>query len=168
MKVILAVMSTTWAVMCTTWAVVKIRPEFLGIHFMKGSVEEKFQNNREIRSPDDNLCDQNELSEDIVVSRQLLVCFDILTRKVAAHVNVMNQGWLRQDVVTPSGAAGLRYARGALVTSSDSAIAIWRTTAVTLFAIYRHSSNVIETDMNIITCFTRKECIVDFKSRKFR
>lgn len=34
---------------------------FLGNHFMKGSEEEEFQNNREIRLPDDNLCDQNEL-----------------------------------------------------------------------------------------------------------
>ena len=54
------------------------------------------------------------------------------------------------------------------MTSSEAAIAIWRTTAVTLFAIYRQSSDVIETDMNIIACFTRKEYIVDFKSRKFR
>ena len=51
---------------------------------MKGSEEEKFQNNRELRSPDDNLCDQNELSEDIVVSRQLLVCFDIHMRTLRA------------------------------------------------------------------------------------
>ena len=63
---------------------------------------------------------------------------------------------------------GLNYTRGALVTSSEKAIARWRTTAVTLFAIYRQSSDVIETDMNIITCFKRKEYIVDFKSRKFR
>ena len=32
--------------------------------------KKKFQNNREIRSPDDNLCDQNELSEDILASRR--------------------------------------------------------------------------------------------------
>ena len=32
--------------------------------------KKKFQNNREIRSADDNLCDQNELSEDIVASRR--------------------------------------------------------------------------------------------------
>lgn len=44
---------------------------------MKGSEEEEFQNNIEIRLPDDNLCDQIELSEDIVVSSKLLVCFDI-------------------------------------------------------------------------------------------
>ena len=43
---------------------------------MKGSEEEEFQNNREIRLPDDNLCDQNELIEDIVPP-QVLVCFDI-------------------------------------------------------------------------------------------
>lgn len=82
---------------------------------------------------------------------------------------VMSQGrYVRtsgQDVVTPP--TGLNYTRGALVTSSESAIARWRTTAVTLFAIYRQSSDVIETDINIITCFTRKEYIVDFKSRKF-
>ena len=41
----------------------------------------------------------------------------------------------RQDVVTPP--TGLNYTRGALVTSSESAIARWWTTAVTLFAIYR-------------------------------
>ena len=35
---------------------------------MKGSEEEEFQNNREIRLPDDNLCDQNELIEDTVLS----------------------------------------------------------------------------------------------------
>lgn len=44
---------------------------------MKGSEEEEFQNNIEIRLPDDNLFDQNELSENIVVSPQLLVCCDI-------------------------------------------------------------------------------------------
>ena len=42
---------------------------------MKGSEEEEFQNNIEIRSPDDNLCDQNELSEDIVVSPQYTCLF---------------------------------------------------------------------------------------------
>ena len=110
-----------------------------------------------------------------MVSRRLLVCFDI---QIWAHVNVMNQGRITSRCrVTPTGLppilpaesiASLRYARGVLVTSSEAAIAIWRTTAVTLFAIYRQSSDVIETDMNIIARFTRKEYIVDFKSRKFR
>ena len=52
----------------------------LGKSFYERLWRRKFQNNREIRSPDENLCDQNELSEDIVVSRQLIVCFDTTRR----------------------------------------------------------------------------------------
>ena len=63
----------------------------MGNHFIKGSKGKNSQNNREIRSPNDDLCDQNELSEDIVVSRRLLVCIHIHIRKVEGHVNVMNQ-----------------------------------------------------------------------------
>ena len=48
-----------------------------------------------------------------------------------------------------------------------SVIAIWRTILVTPFATYQQSSDVIEPDMNIITCFTCEEYIVEFKSRKF-
>ena len=89
-------------------------------------------------------------------------------RKIEAHVYVMSQGrYVRTSRPDVTSRTGLNYTRGALVTSSESAIARWRTTAVTLFAIYRQSSDVIETDINIITCFTRKEYIVDFKSRKF-
>ena len=40
-----------------------------------------------------------------------------------------------------------------------SAIAIWRTVPVSPFAIYQQSSDVIEPDMNIITCFTCEEYI---------
>ena len=54
----------------------------LGKSFHERLWRRKFQNNREIRSPDENLCDQNELSEDIVVSRQSIVCFDIHTRRL--------------------------------------------------------------------------------------
>ena len=32
----------------------------------------------------------------------------------------------------------------------------------------RFTNDVIEPDMNIITCFTREEYIVEFESRKFR
>ena len=45
----------------------------LGKSFHERLWRRKFQNNREICSPDENLCDQNELSEDIVVSRQSIV-----------------------------------------------------------------------------------------------
>ena len=48
-----------------------------------------------------------------------------------------------------------------------SAIPIWWTILVTLFTIYLQSSNVIEPDMNIITCFTYEEYIVESRSRKF-
>ena len=48
-----------------------------------------------------------------------------------------------------------------------SAISIWWTILVTLFTIYLQSSDVIEPDMNIITCFTCEEYIVEPKSRKF-
>ena len=36
-------------------------------------------------------------------------------------------------------------------------IAIWRTIPISPFAIYQQSSNVVEPDMNIITCFTSEE-----------
>ena len=45
---------------------------------------------------------------------------------------------------------------------------IWRTIPVIPFAIYQQSSDVIESDMNIITYFTCEVYIVEFKSRKFR
>ena len=49
-----------------------------------------------------------------------------------------------------------------------SAIPIGPTIPVTPFTIYQQSSDVIELDMNIITCFSYEEYIVEFKSRKFR
>ena len=49
-----------------------------------------------------------------------------------------------------------------------SAIPIGRTIPVTPFTIYQQSSDVIELDMNITTCFSCEEYIVEFKSRKFR
>ena len=42
----------------------------------KALKKKKFQNNKEICSPDDNLCDEIELSEDVVVSQRLLVYFE--------------------------------------------------------------------------------------------
>ena len=36
------------------------------------------------------------------------------------------------------------------------------------FAICQQSSDVIEPDMNTITCFTCKKYILEFNSRKFR
>ena len=38
-----------------------------------------------------------------------------------------------------------------------SATLIWRTIPITPFAIYQQSSNIIEPDMNIITCYTCEE-----------
>ena len=49
-----------------------------------------------------------------------------------------------------------------------SAIALWRTLPVTPFTIHQQSSEVTEPDMNVITCFTCEEYIVEFKSGKFR
>ena len=46
-------------------------------------------------------------------------------------------------------------------------IPIWRTISVTPFAIYKQFSDVIEPDMNIITCFTCDEYILEFKSKRF-
>lgn len=66
---------------------------------MKGSEEEEFQNNIEIRLPDDNLCDQNELSENIVVSPQLLVCCDIHAEDWGPRVCDESRT-LRQDVTS--------------------------------------------------------------------
>ena len=37
------------------------------------------------------------------------------------------------------------------------AIAVWQTILITPFAIYQQSSDMIEPDMNIITCFTCEE-----------
>ena len=45
---------------------------------------------------------------------------------------------------------------------------MWRTIPVTSFVIYQHSSDVIEPDMNIISCFKCEEYIAKFNSRKFR
>ena len=45
-------------------------------------------------------------------------------------------------------------------------ISIWGTIPVATFAIYQQSSNMIEPDMNIITCFTGEEYVGEFKSRK--
>ena len=48
-----------------------------------------------------------------------------------------------------------------------SATPMWRTIPVTPFAIYQQSGDIIEPDMNFITCFTCEEYIVDFNARKF-
>ena len=49
-----------------------------------------------------------------------------------------------------------------------SAIALWRTFSINTIRDFPQSSDVIEPDMNTITCFMYEEYIIDFKSRKVR
>ena len=104
----------------------------------------------------------------------LMVTYPVQLIKIVclhAKIPVQDGGATEGLCLNPS---GQRYARGALVRVSESCdyrnlsvIAIWRTILVTPFATYQQSSDVIEPDMNIITCFTCEEYIVEFKSRKF-
>ena len=80
---------------------------------------------------------------------------------------ILKNSWIKYPRTTVTSVAPNEFITGK-PDVVGSAIPIGPTIPVTPFTIYQQSSDVIELDMNIITCFSYEEYIVEFKSRKFR